>query len=54
MVTIENKLPSLSLSDVQQHFHDSGDDGDDKKLLFTKMGLEISKQTAVLKVGDHP
>jgi hypothetical protein len=52
-VTIENKLPSPSLSDVQQHFHDGGDDGDDKKLLFTKMGLEISKQTAVLKVGDH-
>jgi Domain of unknown function (DUF3854) len=52
-VTIENKLPSPSLSDVQQHFHDGGDDGDDKKLLFTKMGLEISKQTAVLKVGDR-
>jgi hypothetical protein len=52
-VTIENKLPSPSLSDVQQHFHDGGDDGDDKNLLFTKMGLEISKQTAVLKVGDR-
>jgi hypothetical protein len=52
-VTIEKKLPSPSLSDVQQHFHDGGDDGDDKKLLFTKMGLEISKQTAVLKVGDR-
>jgi hypothetical protein len=52
-VTIENKLPSPSLSDVQQQFHDGGDDGDDKNLLFTKMGLEISKQTAVLKVGDR-
>lgn len=42
-VTIENKLSSPPLSDVQQHFHDSGDDGDDKKPLFFK----------VLEVGDR-
>jgi hypothetical protein len=52
-VTIENQLSSPTLVNTQQHFYADGDDGDDKKLLFTKADLEKSKNTAILKVGDR-
>jgi hypothetical protein len=52
-VTIENQLSSPTLVNTQQHFYADGDDGDDKKLLFTKADLEKSKTTAILKVGDR-
>jgi Domain of unknown function (DUF3854) len=53
MVTIENQLSSPTLVNTQQHFYADGDDGDDKKLLFTKADLEKSKTTVILKVGDR-
>lgn len=52
-VTMKNQLSSPSLADAQHHFHDNGDDGDDKNSLFSKMGLKNSNHTAVLKIGDR-